>query len=77
VISQVVHAKSESEMEKRWHLVDFMIQTFFMVIYEFTLHPVKFHDFLGYLCIINFFSQKITKIQLNSLNILVTTENWK
>jgi hypothetical protein len=47
-------------MKVKWkehgHLIDLMIQTFLWLYIDICCASVKFHDFLGYLCIINFLS---------------------
>jgi hypothetical protein len=77
LISHVTHVTSGSEIEKRWHIMNFMVQTFFRNIYMDICYTfVHFHEVLGYLCIIIIISSKPVKThtstQLSEIDIRIS-----
>jgi hypothetical protein len=58
VISRVTHSTSESEMEKRLHLMDFRVQTFLRKIYGYMLHIYKILWILEAICVLLIFLLK-------------------
>jgi hypothetical protein len=66
VISHVTHAKGRSELKETLSFCGFYgLNIFEDAIWAYVAPTSNFKNFRGYLCIIDFFLQKIIKIQLN------------